>query len=77
MGTIGGRIGYVIGIVFIFYFSVPMIQFILGPCYFEEGCGEWEDFGLLLTIFALICLAILVGLTVRSVVNYAINYRDS
>lgn len=69
MGTIGGKVGIVTGIIAGALAVVPLISLILGHCFFESGCGDSETSGLLAVAMGSVLVAITAGLTARSVTN--------
>jgi hypothetical protein len=74
MGTIGGKIGFVAGAVIAVSISVEMINLILGPCFFEEGCSN-ETLGLGAAAVASLVVGLAGGLIVRKLVNANVNAR--
>lgn len=69
MGTIGGKIGFLLGIGSAFLFAPLTIQLLVEPCFFEGGCSSSESVMLLLAAVAALSLAVISGLIVRFVVN--------
>jgi hypothetical protein len=69
LGTIGGKLGLGAGIIAALATAEPAIALTPGSCFFEGGCGRYENLGL--AAAALICLLVglVVGLLVRAVVN--------
>jgi len=68
MGSIGGRIGLIAGVVVTFVCSEPMLKTTC-PSFFEEGCSMYE-----MPLFALaaamsVIAGVTVGLLVRLIVN--------
>jgi hypothetical protein len=69
MGTVGGKIGFGLGIV-VGLLAVPsMIRLFLGDCFFEQGCGDSETAGLALVVVGSIGMAIAAGLLIRLALN--------
>lgn len=54
MQSFGTKIGVAVGMVTSVLLAIPMIKLLLGDCYFEQGCGAYEN---LKVIAALICAA--------------------
>jgi len=69
MGTLGGKVGLVAGMVVVFLTSVPMIHLVVGGCFFEEGCGPNETVGLVAAAIACLVIGLFAGLLVRLGVN--------
>ena len=69
MGTLGGKIGFLAGLASSFGVSVPMVRLIVGPCFFEEGCGAGENLSLILAAAASVAVGAFVGLSARWTLN--------
>lgn len=76
MGSLGGKIGYGVGILISAFFAVPVLHITPGACFFEGGCGEHERNGLVLAALTLLTLAVTSGFIVRALVNYYVNHRS-
>lgn len=70
MGTLGGKIGYGIGILTAAFLAVPVIHLTPGSCFFEGGCGEPERIGLIMAALILLASAVTIGAITRVLVNY-------
>ncbi len=68
MGTVGGKIGFGLGLVVGLLAVEPMIGLFLGDCFFEQGC-ESETAGLALVAAGSIAVAVATGMLVRVVAN--------
>lgn len=77
MGTIGGKVGYGIGIFFAVFFAVPVLHIVPGSCFFEGGCGDKEQTDLFLAALILLALAVSSGIIARTLTNYILNRRDN
>lgn len=75
MGTLGGKIGYGVGIYSAAIFAVPVVHLSPGSCFFEGGCGEGEQAGLIVAALILLALAVISGVIARSIVNYLLHRR--
>jgi hypothetical protein len=73
MGTVGGKIGFAVGIVSAIALIEPMIALIVGRCVFNGGCGKFDTAGLVGAGLATLIVVALVGVAVRTLVNRLIN----
>lgn len=69
MGTIGGKVGYGIGLFVFVAPTVPVIHLTPGPCFFEGECGKNQGVGLTLALAILIAASVASGLLSRLAVN--------
>jgi hypothetical protein len=76
MGSLGGKIGFGVGLLTPVFVAVPVVQIIPGSCFFEGGCGEQESTGLILAALILLGLAVASGVVARILVNYFVNRQD-
>ena len=67
--TSGGVIGCAVWPVTSVLLIDPMIEFILGPCFWEGGCGVTAGLGGLAAIVAAMLAAIPVSIAVRALIN--------
>lgn len=72
MGTIGGKIGVSLGLVTGLLAVGPLLELVLGNCFFEQEC-ENETAGLALVAAASLAVAVAVGVSMRAVVNWAVR----
>ena len=73
MGTLGGKIGYIIGFLTAAAFAVPVVHVTPGSCFFEGGCGVQEPAGLILALLILFALGATSGFLTRAIVNYLLH----
>jgi len=52
MNSSGAKIGVVLGMVTAVASLFPILNVTMGHCFFEQGCGEYEDLGLLGVVLA-------------------------
>jgi hypothetical protein len=76
MGSLGGKIGYGVGLLTAVFFAVPVVHLTPGSCFFEGGCGEQERTGLVLAGLILLALAVTSGTITRVLINYLVHRRD-
>jgi RsiW-degrading membrane proteinase PrsW (M82 family) len=69
MGTIGGKISFVVWLLLAARLTLPMMDLFVGPCFLEEGCGRYESLWLVASFAASLALAGVPALILR----YAIN----
>ncbi|HEX8125346.1 MAG TPA: hypothetical protein VF548_07180 [Allosphingosinicella sp.] len=77
MGTIGGKVGYGVGIITSVFFAVPVLHIVPGSCFFEGGCGNEEQVGLVVAALILLALALLSGTIARLIANYLLGRQDN
>lgn len=70
MGTLGGKIAFAVAPVIALGLVIPMMDLILGPCFFKEGCGRHETAGLAAAVLAALALAVVPALALRAVINH-------
>jgi hypothetical protein len=75
MGTLGGKIGCIIGFLTAAVLVVPVVHVTPGSCFFEGGCGVQEPAGLILALLVLLALGTTSGFLTRAIVNYLLNRR--
>jgi hypothetical protein len=75
MGTVGGKIGLVAGIVAALLAIGPLTDLILGDCLFEQGCGPYETPGLVAVALASVVIGLAVGMLVRLASNRVLSGR--
>jgi hypothetical protein len=75
MGTLAGKIGYIIGFLTAAVLAVPVVHVTPGSCFFEGGCGVQEPAGLILALLILFAMAITSGFVTRAIINYFIHRR--
>lgn len=73
MGTLGGKIGFVAGMVVAVLSATPMIDLFLGSCFWEQGCGRSERLLLACAALAALALGIAAGLLARAAVNAGVR----
>lgn len=69
------KIGVVVGLGVFITSIVPMMDLILGHCFYEQGCGRDEGIGLMGVIFASCVFSVLSGWLVAKLIQLAAN-RD-
>lgn len=52
MNSSGVKIGVVLGMVTTVASLLPILKLTMGHCFFEKGCGEYENLGLLGVVLA-------------------------
>lgn len=75
MGSLGGKLGYIAGILIFIIFAVPVIHITPGSCFFEGGCGNREPIGLIFAVLILFGMATVSGLLTKALVNYLSSRR--
>jgi hypothetical protein len=75
MGTVGGKVGLVAGIIAGALATLPIIRLVLGRCFFEQGCGDREAIGLIAVGVGSLAVAAAVGLVVRLAANSVFGAR--
>ena len=75
MGSLGGKVGFAVGLLMVAVFAVPVMHVTPGSCFFEGGCGENESTGLLWAAAILIALAIIGGGLTRALINRLTHRR--
>lgn len=73
MGTLGGKIGFVAGVVVAVLSATPMIDLILGSCFWEQGCGSSEGLLLACAALAAVAVGVVAGLLARALLNAGIR----
>jgi hypothetical protein len=68
MGTIGGKVGFVVGVVVAFACSEPMLKTTC-PSFFEEGGGTYDTPLFALAAAMSVIAGVAAGLLVRLIVN--------
>ena len=76
MGTLGGKLGLIAGLLAAFAALDPVIALTPGRCLFEGGCGEYETLGLVAAAAIVLTIAAIVGAAVRLLVNRLVTLRD-
>lgn len=69
MGTIGGKISFVVWLLLAARLTLPTMDLFVGPCFLEEGCGRYETLWLAASLVASLVVAGVPALLLR----YAIN----
>jgi hypothetical protein len=77
MGSLGSKIGFVTGVIIAITLAVPIVRLVVGDCFFEGGCGSYENAGLVLAAAVLIVLALTSGIVIRLLVNRIMTRPDS
>lgn len=73
MGTLGGKIGLVAGIITGAVTILPIIRLVLGDCFFEQGCGDNETVWVIASVLGAALIALAVGVAVRLVANRTLD----
>lgn len=71
MNAFHTKLSVIIGLISIPFLFVPVLDLLMGNCFFEQGCGEHETLKLLgvfvVTCFAAVCVGWLVSRLARFV----------
>lgn len=63
------KLGVIVGLISIPFLFVPVLDLLMGDCFFEQGCGNHENLKLLgafvVTCFAAVCVGWLVSRLAR------------
>lgn len=52
MKSLGDKIGVAVGLILSILLVVPMIDLLMGGCFYEQGCGKFETFWLIGALLA-------------------------
>ncbi|WP_077145846.1 hypothetical protein [Sphingopyxis sp. KK2] len=75
MGTLGGKIAFVLT-PFIAFALLPLtVDLFLGSCLFEQGCGPNEGLTLIAALLAAMALAVPPVLALRAAINHWVCRR--
>ena len=73
MGTLGGKIGTLVGIVSSTVLAVPVLHLTPGICLFEEGCGDNESLGVAFAAVIILAASTAIGAGARVLTNFLRN----
>lgn len=70
------KLGVIVGLISIPFLFVPVLDLLMGHCFFEQGCGEHENLKLLGAFVATCFAAVCVGWLVSRLARFVQETRD-
>ena len=77
MGTLGGKIAFILAPFIALALLPSTVDLFLGTCLFEQGCGPHEGVSLVAALLAALVLAALPALAIRAAINHWMRRRGA
>lgn len=69
------KVGVAVAMIVSFLGLLPILHLFMGQCFFEQGCGEYEDLGLIGVVLASCAIGIFCGWGVARIMTMAAERR--